>query len=81
MTLTFPYRAYPRAPLARQLVPAGGPTIRDRPVISVRISGPVPLRHPWRIGDAFVDTGTDFTVFGEQTPNRRFRRVGNVEDS
>jgi hypothetical protein len=52
--------------MARQLIPAGAPTIRYRPVVSVRVSGPAPLRHQWRIGDAFVDTGTDFTVFRQQ---------------
>ncbi len=66
MTLTFPYRAYPSVPMVRQLIPAGAPIIRYRPVISILASGPAPGRHHCRIGDAFADTGTDFTVFGWQ---------------
>jgi hypothetical protein len=52
--------------MSRQLVPAGAPAIRYRPVIAIRASGPAPERHHWRIGDAFADTGTDFTVFRQQ---------------
>ncbi len=66
MTFTFRYRAYPQVTIAPQLVTAGASTVRHRPVISIRAYGASPGSGSWQIGDAYADTGTDFTVFQKQ---------------
>jgi hypothetical protein len=66
VTLTFRYRAYPQVTIAPQLVAASTSAVRHRPVLSLRAYGVSPGSASWQIGDAYADTGTDFTVFRKQ---------------
>lgn len=66
MTLTFRYRAYPQVTIPPQFTAGGTSAVRHRPVISIRAFGPSPGSSSWQIGDAYADTGTDFTVFQKQ---------------
>jgi hypothetical protein len=60
--LRLPYRAFPNVKVAARLVPPGGPSIRYRPLIAIRIVTTAALSGSVLIGDAFADPGSDLTI-------------------
>lgn len=62
MTLVFDYRPFNNVRIPPGLSAPNQSPVRHRPLVPIRVFGPVPPGLDIYLGGAFADTGTDYTV-------------------